>query len=779
MKRYLALLISLIICFSAFSVSPLVLNAETQEPINTVYSDDFANDSLSNNWVYMANGETTDDGNAYTSETENGLLKVNTHKLGRSSIAGCMYLPGKESVNQRVAVETSSLQKGDTISVYARLTKSDSSNWKSLKGYYARYCAANGKVQLFKINTASKNELISEIGYRGYTSGENFRLEIIVTGTETTVITVVMHKLASTGNLVVAKNTYIDTNSPFVSGTAGIGVAGSASTSVSEYSYLDNFVYTSTDNVKDTPKYLSHSRTVTTKTFGQVVSLEKGKEYVFAAYGTVNAKDSNGYRNEPMWVEYQTGTTQTSSTYQRLITARAAIQNTADLTKAQCKQSNLPYSEYNMSYVTFTAGMGDTEGYVDSYIGGKVRHIVGIRLDTSTHLLGNYSYFTLYRKDDPNKTNLLVNPDFKMGFYGWCESQGLYFGYNQCEETSAATTKNGYITILSDKNNYEYYDMFKNPSYLAITGDINKDQYFDVSDLVFADSMTDYYYLADYDKNGSINDLDEIELKKELLNRVALEKPVKKIARIGYRPYDSSTPPEQSLASYRMAYKMGYEILLCDVRTTNDGHFVALHDATINSYARNSEGQSIKNADPINLNDITLAEADTYDFGIYKGQQYAGTKIMRVEEFIALCKELGVTTHLELKETFTNEKLDELVALIKSYGVEDNLMINGQNADNLRYLANKLPNAAMGTWVVGITDTLINQIASYGENNPKFIYVSNGGEATITPENYAKCKEKGIDIAYTEIKTEEALQEFKDLGYFDYCKYIATRYDLY
>jgi glycerophosphoryl diester phosphodiesterase len=321
--------------------------------------------------------------------------------------------------------------------------------------------------------------------------------------------------------------------------------------------------------------------------------------------------------------------------------------------------------------------------------------------------------------------------------------------------------------------------MFKNPSYLCVNGDINKDQYFDVCDLVYMDTMKEYYYLADYDKNGSINDLDLAELKLELLDRVAAEKTVKKIARIGYRPYDSSTPPEQSLASYRMAYQMGYEILLCDVRTTKDGHFVALHDATINSYSRNSAGESMKNKEAVNINDITLAEADTYDFGIYKGSQYAGTKIMRVEEFIALCKELGVTTHLELKETFSEDKLDELVALIKSYGVENDLMINGQNADNLRYLADKLPNAAMGTWVVNITDTLINQIATYGENNPKFIYVSNGGEASITPENYAKCQAKGVDIAYTEIKTEEALQEFKDLGLLDYCKYIATRYDLY
>ena len=256
-------------------------------------------------------------------------------------------------------------------------------------------------------------------------------------------------------------------------------------------------------------------------------------------------------------------------------------------------------------------------------------------------------------------------------------------------------------------------------------------------------------------------------------------RPVKRIARIGYRPYDGNTPPEQSLASYEEAVKNGYMILLCDVRTTADGHFVALHDATINSYACDSEGKRIKDSAPVNISDITLAQADEYDFGVYKGEQYKGTKIMRVDEFIEFCAKKGVCTHLELKETFTNQKLDELIGLIKKYNVQDNLMINGQNADNLRYLAAALPNAAMGTWVKEINDPLIEQIATYGTSNPKFIYVSNGGEHTITPENYSKCQQKGIDIAYTEIRSEAELEAFRTAGLMNFCKYVATRYDLY
>lgn len=775
----LAVILSLAICFSTCVFSGIVASAEEAEPINVVYSDDFSADSLSDEWEYMADGAVTDDGKSYTSAIDNDMLKVMTNKESRSAIAGCLYLPGKESVNQRVSVETKDLQKGDSIYVYARLNKSDSKDWKSLKGYYVSYHTnTDGKsanVRLYKYDTAYaaiSRAPVMQCGYRGYSQGENYRIELVVTGTDRTVITVRMIKTAN--NLVVAQGTYVDTDSPFLSGTAGIGVAGS-SASANDYAYLDNFEYTSTDNVKDTPKYLSHSRKVDMKTFGQVVTLEKGVEYVLAAYGTVDYTNKDGYMNEPLWVASQTSSNRfDSTTVQNIIETRSEINKTSNLTKKECKENNLEYSEYNVSYVTFTA-----DGYEDSYLNNRIIHVVGIRLNKSEYLVGNYSYFTLYRRDDPQRTNLLVNPDFKMGLYGWCDTVNACFGYEQGKETSSVLSKNSSVTLLSDKNNYEYYEMFKNPAYLCTQGDINKDLYFDVSDLVYTDTMSEYYYLADYDKNGSIDDLDVSMLKIDLLNRVAAKKKAQKIARIGYRPYDSSTPPEQSLESYRLAYQMGYKILLCDVRTTSDGYFVALHDKTINSYARNSEGQSIKNSDPININDITLAEADTYDFGIYKGSQYAGTKIMRVEEFIALCKELGVTTHLELKETFTNEKLDELIALIKSYGIENDLMINGQNADNLRYIADKLPNAIMGTWVQGITDTLINQISTYGENNPKFIYVSNGGEATITPENYVKCQEKGIDIAYTEIRNEEELQNFKDLGLLDYCKYVATRYDLY
>ncbi len=249
---------------------------------------------------------------------------------------------------------------------------------------------------------------------------------------------------------------------------------------------------------------------------------------------------------------------------------------------------------------------------------------------------------------------------------------------------------------------------------------------------------------------------------------------IKKIARIGWRVYDSASAPEQSLISFENAYKQGFRILLCDVRFTLDGEMVCLHDETINSVARNLDGSSLPC--DVYIGNITLAEADGYDFGIKKGSQYKGTKILRLIEFIELCEKLSCTPHLELKESPDKEQCDEIIALLKKHGFEKNVMFNGGKVEAMQYIASKLPKATMGKWVCNITDELISEIASYGKTNEKFIYVSNGYESSITKENYLKCLENDVVIGFTEIRIREELENARKSGFLKYCKYVATRF---
>lgn len=244
-----------------------------------------------------------------------------------------------------------------------------------------------------------------------------------------------------------------------------------------------------------------------------------------------------------------------------------------------------------------------------------------------------------------------------------------------------------------------------------------------------------------------------------------------KIARIGWNVYSSNTPPEQSIESYRLAYDHGIRIMLCDVRVTADNEFVCLHDATINNAARNKDGSIIEPT--LAVKDITLAEANNYDYGIKKNTKYAGLKILTVNEFLKFCAEYNVMPHLELKVALTDLQITSLISLVKSYGFENNIMFNGDK-NAMQKIGASLPNAILGKWVQKVSDNIVNEVASYGTTNPKFIYVSDGYESYINEELYLKCLKKGIDIGYTFIKSHEHLNTVREMKVLKYCKYVAT-----
>ena len=106
----------------------------------------------------------------------------------------------------------------------------------------------------------------------------------------------------------------------------------------------------------------------------------------------------------------------------------------------------------------------------------------------------------------------------------------------------------------------------------------------------------------------------------------------------------------------------------------------------------------------------------------------------------------------------TQEKLPELVALIKEYGFENNVMLISSDANLRQAIATALPQSTIGVWRYSMNDKLIEQMASLTSAG-KFIYIGKeGGEegkASISLENYMKCKEKGVDIGYTYIASNE------------------------
>jgi glycerophosphoryl diester phosphodiesterase len=168
-----------------------------------------------------------------------------------------------------------------------------------------------------------------------------------------------------------------------------------------------------------------------------------------------------------------------------------------------------------------------------------------------------------------------------------------------------------------------------------------------------------------------------------------------------------NTAPENTLPAYKVSKQKGFVYVETDVCYTSDGVAVLLHDNTINRTARNSDGTEI--TEEINISDITYAQALTYDFGVYRSSEYAGTKIPTFEEFISLCKNIGLKPYIEIKAG-TVAQLTDLVNLVRSYGMIDNVTwIGGRIISNFTTIYDK---ARLGLVVNTITQDDITFVQS-------------------------------------------------------------------
>ena len=133
--------------------------------------------------------------------------------------------------------------------------------------------------------------------------------------------------------------------------------------------------------------------------------------------------------------------------------------------------------------------------------------------------------------------------------------------------------------------------------------------------------------------------------------------------------------PENSIIGAINAKNRGYDHVRVSVRFTSDGVPVLVHDATINAAARNTDGTTISSN--INIADITLAQADAYDWGIVKGTQFAGLKTPTLEGFLKACAYKGIKPVVEIKVDLTAQNVTTIMNLIVKYGLVKSTTITG------------------------------------------------------------------------------------------------------
>ena len=101
----------------------------------------------------------------------------------------------------------------------------------------------------------------------------------------------------------------------------------------------------------------------------------------------------------------------------------------------------------------------------------------------------------------------------------------------------------------------------------------------------------------------------------------------------------TGTHPENTLASFKEAVRVGSDGIELDVHLTKDGHLVVIHDETVDR-TTNGTGE---------IRNLTLAEIKAMDAGSWFHNKYAGEKIPTLEEVLLLLTELGFNGQLNIE----------------------------------------------------------------------------------------------------------------------------------
>ena len=175
--------------------------------------------------------------------------------------------------------------------------------------------------------------------------------------------------------------------------------------------------------------------------------------------------------------------------------------------------------------------------------------------------------------------------------------------------------------------------------------------------------------------------------------------------------------PENTMPAFRAALEANVDQIEFDVRVTRDNELVIIHDATVD---RTTNGTG-KVADKL------LSEIKALDAGLHKGEEFRGTRIPTLIEFMELIKDHPtITLDIELKEyphivgeERAYDVCDRVLKIVDDYGFTDRVVINTFSNSLHEYIFKK-----------------------YGKKYRQHVYYPMNymsGPFTINPYEYAYC----------------------------------------
>jgi glycerophosphoryl diester phosphodiesterase len=164
----------------------------------------------------------------------------------------------------------------------------------------------------------------------------------------------------------------------------------------------------------------------------------------------------------------------------------------------------------------------------------------------------------------------------------------------------------------------------------------------------------------------------------------------------------SSYAPENTVAAFDLALRLGVRHIELDVEATRDGHVVVIHDDTVD---RTTDGSG-----PVTSH--TLQALQTLDAGSWFGAQFSGERIPLLDDVLRRYKG-RLHIHIEIKgrSTFLSRRTADLV---RQHGMVDQVTITSFQKARLEEMRGYAPELPAG-WLLGeVSDAAIAQARDLG-----------------------------------------------------------------
>jgi glycerophosphoryl diester phosphodiesterase len=208
----------------------------------------------------------------------------------------------------------------------------------------------------------------------------------------------------------------------------------------------------------------------------------------------------------------------------------------------------------------------------------------------------------------------------------------------------------------------------------------------------------------------------------------------------------SSYAPENTLAAFDLALRMGIHQIELDVHFSSDGHIVVIHDDTVDRTTNGSGPVASK----------TLAELRGLDAGSWFGDRFAGERIPMFGEVLERYKGRA-HIHTEIKGRV--ERLAQRTAdLVREYGMMDQVTITSFQKVRLEEVRDYAPEFPTGWLVTEASDEVVAQARVLGLT--QICPQAN----TVTPELVRRLHAEGFAVRAWDVADEALMRQVVEAG---------------